>query len=94
MNDNGNTPHLEPPPVLPWEIKLGGSVTHYQQLDGGGMALCFTPAIATPQGNMLTPPQVRIEFGKEGWENFKREVAADGAKSNIAIARQLPGEPA
>lgn len=37
--------------------------------------------------------QVVVPFQAEAWENFKRHVAADGAVTPIALARDLNGVP-
>ena len=50
-----------------------------------GMVLVFTD----PSGLFRT----RIPFAADAWVNFKRQVAADGEVSPIAVARSLDGVP-
>lgn len=91
-NDNGNADPREAVPVLPWQIGLNNSVTHYRKRDDGGMVLCFTPGMDAPGGGfaMVPGPQCQIAFSPEAWERFQREVAADGVKSKIAVSRVVP----
>lgn len=80
-------------PVFPWELLLRNSATFFQRTIGGGMQLKFCPVVIGPDGGHPLPPGVVIEFGAEGWERFKAEVAADGDKPRIATVRHFPGGP-
>lgn len=88
---------LDPPPVMPWDIRFNNSVTHYVRRADGGMVLVFTPGVAAPDGSgrmMVTPPAIGVQFSAEAWERFKREVVADGKTSGITLATSIPPEPA
>lgn len=89
MSDNGNV-HRDPPPPITPHLVVDNSVTSYIRTDDGGTILCFTPIVMLGDQGALQPPQIRIEFSPDGWEIFRREVEADGVKSNIQISRGLP----
>lgn len=79
-------------PTLPVEHFLHYSATFYQRQIGGGMLVKFVPLVATPAGNVPAPEAYCVEFSPEGWDRFKREVAADGARGPvIETARHVPG---
>jgi len=77
-------------PVFVSELVMGGHVHWLQKLPGGGMQLKLCAAMPSPQGPRLQMPAYVFEFTREGWENFKRAVEADGDVSPIAIATHLP----
>ena len=90
---NGDSIEVEIPPttapVFPIERTLNNSKIFFQKMIGGGMLLKIVPLIATPNGNIPHPEAVCVIFGEAGWEQFKREVAADGA-SPIQIVSVFP----
>ena len=93
MSENGQPQHEQSPP-LPWEIVYRNSVTYIEpREDGDGFTLTFVPCAATPGGLSLMPPGIKIMFNAGGWEGFKREVAADGNRPKVEIARSMPLTP-
>lgn len=79
-------------PVLPVETTFDNAAMLYQRTIGGGMLLKMLPLVATAQGTMPTPHAYVAKFSPEGWERFKREVAADGVKAPaVETARTIPG---
>jgi hypothetical protein len=79
-------------PTMPVEHTLTNSHTFYQRTVGGGMQVKFLPIVMTPSGAVPAPEAYVIVFNPDGWERFKREVAADGVKPpTIETARHFPG---
>lgn len=92
---NGDSVEVEIPemtaPVFPTESTLTNSHTFFQRTVGGGMTLKFVPLIALPDGRTLPDTHATcVQFSAEGWERFKRSIAADGVESRIVTARGFP----
>lgn len=79
-------------PTLPTEHTLNNSATFYQRRVDGGMIVKFVPIVMTPNGAVPAPDAYCVSFSVDGWERFKREVAADGVKPpSIETVRHFPG---
>lgn len=79
-------------PIMPVEHTLTNSHTFYQRTIDGGMLVKFLPIVMTPSGGVPAPEAYVVTFNADGWERFKREVAADGVKPPaIETARHFPG---
>lgn len=84
-----------PPPPAAWQIVLRQWVTNYVHHEDGSVAVHITPAMIGPAGVSLTNPQIVLVFDAQGWENFKRQVAAGGRASRIVVpppGTRLPGQ--
>jgi hypothetical protein len=92
---NGDSIEVEVPaitaPTFPHETTLNNSHTFFQRTVGGGMLLKFVPLVTLPNGQQLPDPHATcVMFSPEGWEQFRRQVAADGIESRIVTARSFP----
>lgn len=93
---NGDSLEIEVPavtaPTFPIERVIWNSETFYQRDIAGNMIVKLVPLIATTGGNVPHAEALCFMFSPEGWERFKREVAADGAKAPLIEAmRHFPG---
>lgn len=95
-DDERDVEHELPPvtaPTFPTEHVLNDSHTFFQRVVSGGMLVKFVPLVHTRGGVVPAPDAYCISFSPEGWERFKTEVLADGAKAPvIETARSFPGD--
>jgi hypothetical protein len=79
-------------PVFPTEHVLSSSQVFFQRMIGGGMQLKFVAVIMSPRGPLPAPEATVINLTPDGWEVFKRIVAADGVvPPQVETALHIPG---
>jgi hypothetical protein len=93
---NGDSIEVEVPaittPTFPVEQTLNNSQAFFQRTIGGGMLLKVVPLITTPRGVLPAHEATVIVFSADGWDRFKRAVAADGdAPPQVETALHIPG---
>jgi hypothetical protein len=73
---------------MPMSLQLDGVNFGFQPIrDDDGSLMQMILLFRDPSG----VGQVVVPFAAEAWVNFKRQVAADGEVSPIALARSLDG---
>lgn len=77
-------------PIFPAEVVLSMHGNWLQRLPGGGMQVKFAALVMTPAGPRPQLPAYVVEFNADGWERFKRVVAADGDVPSVELATHLP----
>lgn len=78
-------------PAVPWgfDIRLFGA--DYTPLPDGGMLMQMTIGMRHPQmGAVPMAPSFQFRFTAASWQQFQREVAAGGVKSQVQTATVLP----
>ena len=77
-------------PVLPWEVSLRNAGWFLEASEAGGMVLKLVPLQPLPDGSQVPVGMaVEVAFSADGWERFRRDVAA-GERSQIVVAPVLP----
>ena len=93
MSANGQPPQPAVP-IFPWELWLRNSSCFFEPTQDGGMILNVCPVALAQTGQIsMMPPMVKVVFGADGWKQFQAQVAQDGGRSPIEIARMLPPDP-